>query len=489
MGLPAIPTRHQDEPAHRQRIAEVVNGITTFQFDDSRVRTQAEITAGVTPVNYAYPPGDVRRWGAAETYDATVNDLPFLNAAIAALGPNGGIFTGPSRVYQIDGTLDITTLVTPMFGSCNNGSADKGFVLFSDTDAPILRFNTTANRFVAWSNFAVVGTSGAGLTAQHGIVINSAGVRFSNWNVRACGGDGVVVEQCYGGTFRDAYISLCDGDGVRWAGLAGANLWEVVNISECGGQGFNVDSADGSDHFNTCTSEKNGAAGWYFGANVEGFTGKHCYSELNGDGPVVWASSSNKNQLHFNSWSDSTGEPWPDNQGNAQNWWTGRRYQSDVVAPICIQRVYEQVFDRVTGSPNAIPYDDTIPQSNEGLDVTSITIVPKRAGNILKVKAWGWFTAAAGVGTSALFKNTDANAVYAQAHQMGSDAPVSFHFEWEDTSTEDGSNVPQSVTYSLKVGISVGGGVTFGGNTAGTRRYGGVALGGMSVEEFFPSSS
>lgn len=31
---------------------------------DSLKRTQAEIDAGVTPVNYAYPPGDVRRYGA-----------------------------------------------------------------------------------------------------------------------------------------------------------------------------------------------------------------------------------------------------------------------------------------------------------------------------------------------------------------------------------------------------------------------------------------
>lgn len=56
MALPPIPTRHVDSAAHRQRIAETVNGITSFQFDDSRVRTGAEIAAGVTPVNFAFAP-------------------------------------------------------------------------------------------------------------------------------------------------------------------------------------------------------------------------------------------------------------------------------------------------------------------------------------------------------------------------------------------------------------------------------------------------
>jgi hypothetical protein len=459
------------------------DGTLRITEDDSRKQTKAEELVGIIPVNYAYAPGDVRRYGAAHTYSASVNDLPFIEAAIASLGANGGHFTGPARVYQIDGTLDIDTLVSPVFGPCNNGSASDGFVLFSDTDAPILRFNTTANRFVSWSNFAVVGTTGGGLTAQHGIVINSAGVRFSNWNVRACGGDGVVVEQCYGGSFRDAYISLCAGDGVRWAGNVGANKWDCVVCAANGGQGFNVDSADGSDHFDTCVSEQNGGAGWYFGTDVEGFTGIHCYSEQNTDGPVVYASASNKNHLHFNSWSDSGGEPEPSNSGGSQNIWSGRKYLSTPIVPRLIQRAFKDLFAVETASVNAIPYDDTIPQSSEGLSVDSLSITPIRTGDLLKVRAWGFFECPAGIAIVTIFKNSATDASFAKAlGEVAANKPIAFDFEWQDSATAG-----SSVAYTLVVGCSAGGTVTFGG-TGGSRRFGGVAFGGISIEEFWPSS-
>jgi len=54
-----------------------ISGVARKQFSssdiattlDSLQRTPAEISAGVTPVNYAYPPGDVRRYGATGSSD------------------------------------------------------------------------------------------------------------------------------------------------------------------------------------------------------------------------------------------------------------------------------------------------------------------------------------------------------------------------------------------------------------------------------------
>src|SRR3989304_4233140 len=43
-------------------------------------RTAAEIAAGVTPVNYYYEPGDVRRYGASPTASASVNTAAFVAA-------------------------------------------------------------------------------------------------------------------------------------------------------------------------------------------------------------------------------------------------------------------------------------------------------------------------------------------------------------------------------------------------------------------------
>lgn len=50
-------------------------------------QTAAEISAGVTPVNYAYPPGDVRRYGAV--LDGTTDDTAALIAATQATAGTG----------------------------------------------------------------------------------------------------------------------------------------------------------------------------------------------------------------------------------------------------------------------------------------------------------------------------------------------------------------------------------------------------------------
>jgi len=56
-----VTTGGLDDINRQRRHREVTDLMLNFQHDDSRTRTPAEIAAGVTPVNYAYPPGDSRR--------------------------------------------------------------------------------------------------------------------------------------------------------------------------------------------------------------------------------------------------------------------------------------------------------------------------------------------------------------------------------------------------------------------------------------------
>jgi hypothetical protein len=63
MAIQLRPTNALDDPNQKRRDRETLNDILTFRHDDSRVRTPAEIAIGVTPVNYAYEPGDPRRYG------------------------------------------------------------------------------------------------------------------------------------------------------------------------------------------------------------------------------------------------------------------------------------------------------------------------------------------------------------------------------------------------------------------------------------------
>jgi len=103
MGLQLLPTSGLDDVNFIRRVRETINNILTFTFDDSRRRTAAEVSAGVTPVNYAYPPGDVRRYGADDS--GTSDSGPAFNTAYSvatALGNTiGGIIRVPAGVYKI----------------------------------------------------------------------------------------------------------------------------------------------------------------------------------------------------------------------------------------------------------------------------------------------------------------------------------------------------------------------------------------------------
>lgn len=94
MGIPVTPLRHQDETAHRQVMAERINQIRDFTFDDSRVRAGSEITSGFTPLNPAWPPGDVRRMGIK---DDDTDQTTQIVAAFTALGStwDGDLYIPP----------------------------------------------------------------------------------------------------------------------------------------------------------------------------------------------------------------------------------------------------------------------------------------------------------------------------------------------------------------------------------------------------------
>lgn len=61
--------------------------------------TIAEITAGVTPTSYYYPPGDIRRYGAVG--DGAANDTPAIQAAADVAEVFGGEVNFPPGKYKI----------------------------------------------------------------------------------------------------------------------------------------------------------------------------------------------------------------------------------------------------------------------------------------------------------------------------------------------------------------------------------------------------
>lgn len=122
MGIPVTPLRHQDETAHRQVMAERINQIRDFSFDDSRVRTGAEIDAQVMPVNLTYREGCLNRY-ATNTIPGTTDMLPAFTAAlaVAAQYPQGGEVYGLNQVYATSNSIVVSATQPPFRFWCDKG--------------------------------------------------------------------------------------------------------------------------------------------------------------------------------------------------------------------------------------------------------------------------------------------------------------------------------------------------------------------------------
>ena len=80
-----------------------------------------------------------------------------------------------------------------------------------------------------------------------------------------------------------------------------------------------------------------------------------------------------------------------------------------------VQVVYSELFGPVNlTSSNLIPADNTIPQSNEGVEILSATITPQKATNYLLVEAYVFGAEPANTGdyiTCPLFRDSGTDAV------------------------------------------------------------------------------
>jgi hypothetical protein len=131
--LPLLAKSHPDILTAQRRIAETVNNILTFQHDDSRIRTAAEIAAGVTPVNYAYAPYFLLRYvptdfipnilNGTSTDDVTVYLQACCDAAAA---------TGRPQVVTLPGGLIVISFLNLTNTRDSHTKAANGLVIQRD---------------------------------------------------------------------------------------------------------------------------------------------------------------------------------------------------------------------------------------------------------------------------------------------------------------------------------------------------------------------
>jgi len=126
--VPRLPPAHTDQVTANRRVAETVNNILGFQHDDSRIRTAAEVAAGVSPVNYAYAPGDLRRYGTNTTPGTTDMTAAIQNALNVAAEGNGGTVILPQGLLKHTG-LTISGNGVQLIGASKGAGTAESTVL------------------------------------------------------------------------------------------------------------------------------------------------------------------------------------------------------------------------------------------------------------------------------------------------------------------------------------------------------------------------
>jgi len=192
MPLQKLPVVGLDDLNHQRRARETLNNVLDHSFDDSRVQTAAEIAAGITPINKAYPPGDVRRYGAVSD-DATDSTAAIANALLVAAVNGGTVYVGEGSGYLCTANLSV----------------------------PVGNGNTVD---IVGSGWASGGIRFQGASVTTGITFAGSGYSYAgsvkNCRIRGSGSAlrGVTFTDVTNGRVERCYFSNVNGAGVAFLG-------------------------------------------------------------------------------------------------------------------------------------------------------------------------------------------------------------------------------------------------------------------------------
>lgn len=228
MPLQKLPVVGLDDVNHRRRARETINQVLDHSFDDSRVQTTAEKLAGVTPVNAAFAPGDVRRYGAVSGQDCKQAIQNSLDTACICMIPEN--FTA-----LISGTIDIAAAGREIFGKSRYTSILQPTAAFA-ASAMISNKSQASGTSYGASIHDLYFKPFTGSTNINTICVDLASL--NNCSVRRCRFEGVA----------GAFATL-PATGVRFAApLAVASYANSVEDCDFTNLGFGVLMADGGNH-------------------------------------------------------------------------------------------------------------------------------------------------------------------------------------------------------------------------------------------------
>lgn len=128
----------------------------------------------------------------------------------------------------------------------------------------------------------------------------------------------------------------------------------------------------------------------------------------------------------------------------------------------------------------AIPLDNTVPQSSEGNQVTTVSITPTNASSKLVVQVFVQFGLSAGYVCAALFRDSTASAI-----AVGNESPTSLGVGSISFTHVANANSTSATTFKLRVGANSGT-VYVNGDASNNSLYGGVQSTGIMVWEVLP---
>jgi len=143
-----------------------------------------------------------------------------------------------------------------------------------------------------------------------------------------------------------------------------------------------------------------------------------------------------------------------------------------------IQSIEATPYITYTSTVTALPWDDTIPQNTEGLQILSVTITPTSTTNRLRIE-WdfmGCASTSAGHISIALFQDSTANALAVRSG--GGDNVMVYSLSG---SYEMAAGTTSSTTFKLNFGADTGTAYV-NGNSSG-RKFGGASAARLRVTE------
>lgn len=304
MPLSKVPLTGLDDINQRRRLRETINKVLDHGFDDSRVQTPAEQLAGVTPVNYAYEPGDERRYGVIA--DGVTDDTAALeNCYAACVAGNYDMKLMIRGTRRITNQLLWNAAVDVIGVSREDVIIAKDFAGTADDGNYAIKLDVDAEQAL-YENFTVQDISGVG-----GGIDIWLGSRITIRRVicQDLDGHGILLRAGNLGLYQSIICRRNSGCGVVVASgtnpdLPAQSAWACTWIDlDCilnDEYGFNIDV--GNSHFGFgVVCQHNGLGGFRSNANTNIFT---VYCEQNPDGvndnDVVLTSSSIRNIVTIN---------------------------------------------------------------------------------------------------------------------------------------------------------------------------------------------